>query len=135
MRFILKCTCTCLLATFRRLLHIFHYIFTLWKVLKLPSRHIFHHDNDIKLLYFVNGTCALYIFESVKFCKTDILTENYLYTVEVWTSFEQSANTLRPLARGPNCTVTLKLENALINISRDKLRINVPVPFAYPALL
>lgn len=30
---------------------------------------------------------------------------------------------------GPNCTVTLDLENALINISRDKLRINVSVSF------
>lgn len=93
---------------------------------------MYHRENDIKLLYCVNDIYA-YIFESVKFCKIDILRENYLYTVEVWTNFEQSANTLPPLARGPNYTVMLELENALINISRDKLRINMPVPLAYPA--
>jgi len=101
-----------------------HFLLFLWKVLKLPRPYIFMR---MILSYCTLSTVFTSIFESVKFCKTDILRENYLYTVEVWTSFEQSANTLQLLARGPNCTVTLDLENALINISRDKLCINVLV--------
>lgn len=65
------------------------------------------------------------ILDSVKFW--EINKENYHICIrsQGMNEFQTvGEHTLRPLARGPNCIVTLELGNALINIARDKLRIN-----------